>query len=172
MPEPARHDECAERQIWRVDPDPSEVASLECRSDLEAALGQDVRMTAPTIDGLGHIDLTVTDAEQSVRWWNEVMGFNLLVAAWERPGFRGWTMVHPSGLAVTLLVHDAGDSAAFDERRVGLDHLAFRIRDYRTLEAWAEHLDALGVAHSGIQDTQGPAGPPSCYATPTTSSLN
>ena len=116
-------------------------------------------MTAPTIDGLGHIDLTVTDAEQSVEWWEEVMGFNLLVAGWERSGFRGWTMVHPSGLAVTLLMHDGGDSAAFDERRVGLDHLAFRVHDYRTLEAWAAHLDALGVPHSGIQDAQGPAGP-------------
>ena len=116
-------------------------------------------VTAPALDGLGHIDLTVTDAEQSVAWWTEVLGFTLLLAAWERPGFRGWTMVHPSGLAVTLLMHDAGDGAPFDERRVGLDHVALRVRDFGTLEEWAAHLDALGVPHSGIQDTQGPAGP-------------
>jgi catechol 2,3-dioxygenase-like lactoylglutathione lyase family enzyme len=116
-------------------------------------------MTAPAMDGLGHIDLTVTDAERSVDWWTEVMGFDVLVAAWERPGFQGWTMAHPSGLAVTLIVHDRGDRTAFDETRVGLDHLAFRVRDYQTLEAWVEHLDALGVPHSGIQDEHGPAGP-------------
>jgi glyoxylase I family protein len=117
-------------------------------------------MNAPTIEGLGHIDLTVTDAEQSVEWWREVMGFSLLVGGWARHGFRGWTMVHPSGVAVTLLVHDGGDSAAFDERRVGLDHLAFRVRDYATLEVWAAHLDALGVQHSGIQDAEGKTGGP------------
>jgi hypothetical protein len=31
-------------------------------------VGQDVAMTTPTIDDLGHIDLTVTDAEHSVDW--------------------------------------------------------------------------------------------------------
>jgi glyoxylase I family protein len=117
-------------------------------------------MPAPTFDGLGHIDLTVTDAEESVEWWREVMGFDLLVGGWEREGFRGWTMVHPSGLAVTLLMHDGGDRAAFDERRVGLDHLALQVRDYATLEAWASHLDARGVQHSGIQDAEGKTGGP------------
>jgi len=117
-------------------------------------------MTTPTIDGLGHIDLTVTDAEQSVDWWRDVMGFKLLAGAWERPGLRGWTMIHPSGLAVTLLMHERGDGVAFDERRVGLDHLSFRVRDLRTLEAWAAHLDALGVQHTGIQDAEGNTGGP------------
>ena len=116
-------------------------------------------MTAPAIDGLGHIDLTVTDAERSVAWWTEVMGFRLL-AEWGRPGFGGWTMAHPSGLVVTLLVHDEGDGAAFDERRVGLDHLALHVRDYGTLEEWAAHLDARGVLHSGIQDAHGTTGGP------------
>lgn len=116
-------------------------------------------MTAPAMDGLGHIDLTVTDAERSVAWWEQVMGFKLLAAAWERPGFRGWTMVR-SGLAITLLMHDGGDTAAFNERRVGLDHLAFHVRDHATLEVWAAHLDGLGVQHSGIQDTEGKSGGP------------
>jgi catechol 2,3-dioxygenase-like lactoylglutathione lyase family enzyme len=117
-------------------------------------------MASPEFDGLGHIDLTVTDAERSVQWWTEVMGFTVLAAAWERPSFRGWTMVHPSGVAVTLLLHDHGDTAAFDERRVGLDHLAFHVRDPSALEVWAAHLDALGVEHSGIQDHERTTGGP------------
>jgi hypothetical protein len=30
----------------------------------------------------------------------------------------------------------------------------------RTLEAWAAHLDALGVQHTGIQDAEGNTGGP------------
>jgi len=116
-------------------------------------------MPTPAIDGFGHIDLTVTNGERAARWWEEVMGFQLLAKS-EWPGFSAWTMIHPSGLAVTAIAHDNVDSGAFDERRVGLDHVAFRIGDLATLTAWREHLDALGVAHSGIQDAAGKRGGP------------
>ena len=111
-------------------------------------------MSAPEIVGLGHLDLTVTDGERSARWWEEVMGFTLL-AKWEHNTFRGWTMVHPSGLGVTAVTHTDGESAAFNERRVGLDHVAFRVPDLASLEAWVSHLDALGVPHSGIHVERG-----------------
>jgi catechol 2,3-dioxygenase-like lactoylglutathione lyase family enzyme len=76
-------------------------------------------MDDPTIDGFGHIDLTVTDGERSVQWWEEVMGFEL-VATFEKPGFRGWNMLHPSGLIVSVMTHADGSSDNFDERTVGL----------------------------------------------------
>ena len=37
-------------------------------------------MDLPAIKGFGHIDLTVTDVNRSVRWWDEVMGFKLISA--------------------------------------------------------------------------------------------
>ncbi len=116
-------------------------------------------MTAPTMNGLGHLDLTVTDGDRSARWWEEVMGFRLL-AKFEQPDHRGWTMLHPSGVAVTAISHDQGEAGTFDERRVGLDHLAFHVGDLATLELWAAHLDALGVHHSGVQDLHGQHGGP------------
>jgi catechol 2,3-dioxygenase-like lactoylglutathione lyase family enzyme len=116
-------------------------------------------MTAPAILGLGHLDFTVTDGDRAVRWWKQVMGFRLL-AKWDGPGFTGWTMAHPSGLVVTAIVHTEGDGSAFDERRVGLDHVAFRVSDLAALETWANHLDSLGVTHSGVQDIQGNRGGP------------
>jgi catechol 2,3-dioxygenase-like lactoylglutathione lyase family enzyme len=87
------------------------------------------------------------------------MGFKLL-AKWEDPGYRGWTMAHPCGLVVTAVTHAEGDASAFDERKVGLDHVAFRVSDLVALEAWANRLDALGVTHSGVQDVQGDRGGP------------
>jgi glyoxylase I family protein len=117
-------------------------------------------MTAPAIVGLGHLDFTVTDGDRAMRWWEQVLGFKLLSANWEGPGFRGWTMAHPSGLVVTAVTHTEGDASAFDERKVGLDHVAFRVSDPAALEAWATHLDALGITHSGVQDAQGNRGGP------------
>lgn len=111
-------------------------------------------MGFPEINGFGHIDLTVTDLERSARWWEEVMGFQL-VAQHERPGFRVWNVYHPSFLAIGLVAHEHTATEPFDERRVGLDHLAFRVPDRTTLEAWAAHFDAIGVAHSGVKEENG-----------------
>jgi glyoxylase I family protein len=116
-------------------------------------------MSRPDIIGLGHLDITVNDGERAMSWWAEVMGFTLL-ARWVGPGCQGWTMVHPSGLAVTAIAHDGGAREPFDERRVGLDHVAFQVRDVAELEAWVRHLDQHGVSHSGIKDHDGGRGGP------------
>ena len=111
-------------------------------------------MRTPRIEGFGHIDLTVTDGERSASWWSEVLGFKLVLQV-ERPGFRVWSMLHPSGLSVGLMTHDGVATEGFDERAVGLDHLAFNVRDRATLEDWATHFDSLGVAHSEIKEENG-----------------
>ena len=111
-------------------------------------------MDAPSIDGVGHIDLTVRDAESSSQWWEKVLGFKL-VNVHEEHGRKGYGMVHPCGLPVVLLEHPHTTTERFDEQSIGLDHLAFRVPDRETLEAWASHLDTLGVAHSGIQEENG-----------------
>jgi catechol 2,3-dioxygenase-like lactoylglutathione lyase family enzyme len=114
-------------------------------------------MAKPEITGFGHIDLTVTNLEDSTRWWEEVMGFEV-VHTTEREGFTVWAML-PGGLlgatSVNLVSHHERSMTKFDERTTGLDHLAFRVRDRAALQQWAEHFDALGVAHSGIQEEIG-----------------
>jgi glyoxylase I family protein len=111
-------------------------------------------MTIPKIEGFGHIDLTVTDAERSAHWWERVMGF-IIVAHTEKPGWDQWNLLHPSGLIVSVMTHDTRTSDRFDERSVGLDHLAFRVSDRAMLEEWVHHFDQLGIRHSGIQEEQG-----------------
>jgi glyoxylase I family protein len=39
----------------------------------------------------------------------------------------------------------------FDEARVGLDHLAFRVASAEDVERAAEHLDTQGIANSGAK---------------------
>ena len=113
-------------------------------------------MEFPEINGFGHIDLTVTDVERSVRWWEEVLGFKLINTR-ETPDFKLWSVIHPCGFFIGLMSHSNPASDRFDERAVGLDHLALRVPDRAALEAWAKHLDDLGIAHSGVQ--RGTGGP-------------
>ncbi len=110
--------------------------------------------TIPRVEGFGHIDLTVTDGERSAEWWNRVLGFRLM-ARLGRPGFQVWSMGHPCGVPVGLVVHDQRVGESFNERVVGLDHFALRVRDRSTLEEWAKHLDHMGVLNSGIQEENG-----------------
>ncbi len=112
------------------------------------------RMDFPAMNGFGHIDLTVTDGERTVRWWEKVMGFRL-IAVRETPDFNLWSVIHPSGFFIGFMEHSNMASDTFDERAVGLDHLAMQVPDRAALEAWAEHLDNHCIAHSGVQDERG-----------------
>lgn len=45
-------------------------------------------------------------------------------------------------------------SDRFDERRIGLDHVEFLVPSRTALDDWAEHLDRIGVVHSGIKEPE------------------
>lgn len=100
---------------------------------------------------IAHVALTVSDLEQSVPWYRRLFGAEPVME--EDTGlFRHavWT------LGDTVIgLHEFPDGlvdAGFDERRPGLDHVAFACADRAELAAWAEHLDDLGVEHGGIVD--------------------
>jgi glyoxylase I family protein len=111
-------------------------------------------MGFPEINGLGHIDLTVTDADRSARWWEDVLGFRLVDVRDDRD-MRRRAVMHPSGVAVIMVTHSDPSSDRFDERAIGLDHFALNVPDRAALEAWAKHLDDLRVPHSGVQEENG-----------------
>ena len=54
-------------------------------------------MDFPAMNGVGHIDLTVTDGERSAQWWQQVMGFQL-IGSGERPGHQKRNMNLPEEL--------------------------------------------------------------------------
>jgi glyoxylase I family protein len=106
----------------------------------------------PKLMGISHVDLTVSDCEQAAAWWQDVLGFTVVHQA-RNETIEARAMVHPSGIGVTVMTHNGTAAGGeFDERRVGLDHLAFRVADQTELERWVTRLDDKGVTHSGIID--------------------
>jgi len=106
----------------------------------------------PEINGISHIDLTVSDCDRAAGWWRDVLGFTL-VHRTRGESFETRSLVHPTGVGITVMTHDGTpETGALDERRVGLDHLAFKVANRDEMQRWVTHLEANGVTHSGILD--------------------
>ena len=103
----------------------------------------------PAILGLSHVSLSVRDRDAAKRFWVEVLGFELID---EQPHFC-FVFDRGTGLAITLSDHDQTVSDAFDEHHTGLDHLAYAVPDLESLLSWEQRLDALGVPHSPVVET-------------------
>lgn len=100
--------------------------------------------------GYHHLSLTVTDLARSVAWYCEVLG---LEAEREIEGsdFRRVRLRGPGGgLTLSLTAHEASEREPFDERRVGLDHVAFQVGTIRDVEDLKQRFERLGVDHSDI----------------------
>ena len=109
---------------------------------------------APRLVGFSHVSLSVSDREASARWYGAVFGFEVLEHLQNQQlGFREIVLHHPvTGMVLCLQQHHANPNQPFDPRRTGLDHLAFKVASRAELDAWADRLAALGVAHSPIAD--------------------
>lgn len=116
-------------------------------------------MTIQT-SGYAHVRITVRDIARSRAFYDSVFGFPV---AFEVPTdadqataeqlwflFGGVIYQIPGGL-FGLRPMAPGDDA-FDENRVGLDHLAFAVEGVGELEAAATLLDSLGVEHGPVKD--------------------
>lgn len=119
-------------------------------------------MPVPAPAGFSHVRLTVTDIERSRAFYDRVFGF---AVAYEAPpagadqatqdalGFLFGGVIYSFGdgnLLGLRPVAPGGD--AFDEDRVGLDHLAFRLPARADLDAAVAALDELGVPHEDPKD--------------------
>jgi glyoxylase I family protein len=98
-----------------------------------------------------HLSLSVTDLDRSVRWYTGVLGF-VVTDELEGAGFRRARLRHPdaAGLIMTLTCHADAWGEPFDERRTGLDHLAFRLPTVEDVAALGRRLAAVGAERSEV----------------------
>jgi glyoxylase I family protein len=104
----------------------------------------------PQFPTITHVALTVSDLTRSVPWYERLFDAKAVLDEDTGP-FRHVVWAIGSTL-VGLHQFPDGRSEGFDERRVGLDHLAFACSDRSELEQWTQRLDELGITHGGIVD--------------------
>jgi glyoxylase I family protein len=101
---------------------------------------------SPMILGLSHLGLTVRDLPAAQQFWTSVMGFATLIEGKELCMFADRT----AGLAIGITNQQGKVEGTFDERRIGLDHLALAVADVAALEQWESRLTEYGVPHDVI----------------------
>lgn len=102
--------------------------------------------------GYHHLSLSVTDLERSVAWYREALSLEV-EAEIEGAGFRRVRLQAPGGaLTLTLTSHDQQSGEPFDERRAGLDHVAFHVGDLVEVQNLKGHFERLGTEHSDVKE--------------------
>jgi len=117
--------------------------------------------TRPALSGFHHFSATVSDVEASTAWYERVFGMTRVPAPFphhaDAESGYGVVLLDPrTGICVGLHHHSGNTGEPADERRCGLDHMAFLVPSRADLDAWASWLDSLGIAHSGVNDTDDP----------------
>jgi catechol-2,3-dioxygenase len=104
----------------------------------------------PAFPTITHVALTVSDLQKSAAWYEKLFDAKPVLDEDTGPFHHiVWS------IGSTLLgIHGFpdGKSTTFDERNVGLDHLAFQCANRGELEAWEQRLNELGIEHGGIVD--------------------
>lgn len=104
----------------------------------------------PEFPTITHVALTVRDLDKSVPWYEQLFGAQPVLDEDTGP-FRHvvWSL---GTTLVGLHQFPDGEEAGFNERRPGLDHLAFGCANRDELLQWQKHLDNLGINHGGVID--------------------
>ena len=105
-------------------------------------------MLNPTLSGIHHVKIPVTDLHRSIEWYGRVFGFAVTTEFPDDDGvIRGVAGTVP-GLGDTQVTLRVNAEAAHGCR--GFDPVSFAVDDHAGIEAWAAHLDGLGIGHSPL----------------------
>jgi len=105
----------------------------------------------PQFPTITHVALTVRSLDRSVPWYEELFGSKPVLDEDTGP-FRHVVWLLGGTLVGLHQFPDLADGRPFDERRVGLDHLAFACANRSELQEWESRLNELGIANGGIVD--------------------
>ncbi|HKS45598.1 MAG TPA: VOC family protein [Amycolatopsis sp.] len=99
-----------------------------------------------------HLALTVTDVDRSVPWYERVL--DLKEIARREDAGSGIRKVHlrapGDAFTVVLVQHPDTERGDFDERRTGLDHVAFKVDSFAELKEWEQRLAGYSVTYTPV----------------------
>jgi catechol-2,3-dioxygenase len=98
-----------------------------------------------------HVAVTVRDLSVSRPWYRNLFGADPVIDEDTGP-FHHVVWLLGNTLIGIHAFPDGDNTLTFDERRPGLDHIAFGCANRDELENWVNRLDKLGIAHGGIVD--------------------
>jgi glyoxylase I family protein len=103
-----------------------------------------------------HIALTVTDVDRSVPWYARVLELEEFTRRDDpETGVRKVVLRSQSDeFAVMLVQHPDTGRGEFDERRAGLDHVAFGVGSRAELSEWEDRLDQYGVTYAATRSSR------------------
>jgi glyoxylase I family protein len=113
-------------------------------------------MSRPEVRGFTHVSLSVRDLDASLAFYRDLLGLGVLADVYDGEAFEGREAMLLAGrTALCLQEHAARREDGFDPTHVGLDHLALAVGSLDDLHAFADHLTAAEVDHSGVMPLPG-----------------
>lgn len=106
----------------------------------------------PQFPTITQVALTVSDLAQSVPWYDRLFEAKPVMDEDTGPFRHVVWLVGGQTLVGLHEFPDPADSLPFNERRLGLDHLAFACATRGELDEWKGRLDELGTPHGGVVD--------------------
>jgi catechol-2,3-dioxygenase len=98
-----------------------------------------------------HVAITVSDLSRSREWYRQLFGTEPVIDEDTGP-FHHVVWLMGGTLVGIHAFPDLKSTEPFDERRPGLDHLAFGCSNRSELEEWERRLNELGIANGGVID--------------------
>ena len=105
-----------------------------------------VESPTPTLAGVHHLKLPVTNLQRSVDWYERTLGYQPVVEFVEQGTLMGVGLAHPAGGPMITLRLDPERARA----AAGFDYFAIGVPDKESIEALAERLSAMGEKHAGV----------------------
>ena len=105
----------------------------------------------PDFPTITHVALTVSDLNRSVPWYEALFDAKPVLDEDTGP-FRHVVWLLGGTLVGLHQFPDLKSRDPFDERRIGLDHLAFACANRQELEQWESRLNELGITNGGVVD--------------------
>ena len=99
-------------------------------------------------EAIGHVVLNVSDVERSVRFYRDVVGFQLSYQPGSNAAFLTCGKIHHD---LALFKAPAG-ARPYEQGQVGLHHFAFQVKNYEALQAAYRRLVEAGAEISGMVD--------------------
>ena len=112
----------------------------------------------PDFATISHVSFSVTDADKSARWWQDVFGLEE-VATIEEDTWRAVVLELTPSIAIEFQEHRANQGEKFDPARTGFDHMGLKVDTREELDRWQAHFEQVGVEHTPVVEKDYGDGP-------------